>query len=96
MKKILYITLISCIGLTIMISCSEKEESSSSSSFTEDISFDPSSVPDNATTVAFGQSYQYQVGTNGTYLFRDDHIFSEQSAWWYDYLLYRAYWMDPL
>ena len=68
MKKILYITLVSCIGLTIMISCSLlEEESSSSSSFTEDISFDPSSVPDNATTVAFGQSYQYQVGTSGTY-----------------------------
>ena len=33
----------------------------------DDISFDPSSVPDNATTVAFGQSYQYQVGTSGTY-----------------------------
>ena len=33
---------------------------SSDSSATEDISFDPSSVPDNATTVAFGQSYQYQ------------------------------------
>ena len=31
MKKILYITLISCIGLTIMISCSAKEESSISS-----------------------------------------------------------------
>ena len=68
MKKIFYITLVSCIGLTIMISCSLlEEESSSSSSFTEDISFDPSSVPDNATTVAFGQSYQYQVGTSGTY-----------------------------
>jgi len=68
MKKILYITLVSCIGLTIMISCSlVEEESSSSSSFTEDISFDPSSVPDNATTVAFGQSYQYQVTTSGTY-----------------------------
>ena len=40
---------------------------SSDSSTTEDISFDPSSVPDNATTVAFGQSYQYQVGTSGTY-----------------------------
>ena len=36
-------------------------------SSTEDISFDPSSVPDNATTVAFGQSYQYQVGTSGIY-----------------------------
>ena len=68
MKKILYITLISCIGLTIIISCSLlEEESSSSSSFTEDISFDPSSVPDNATTVAFGQTYQYQVVTKGTY-----------------------------
>jgi len=68
MKKILYITLVSCIGLTIMISCSLlEEESSSSSSFTEDISFNPSSVPDNATTVAFGQSYQYQVDTSGTY-----------------------------
>ena len=68
MKKILYITLISCIGLTIMISCSLlEEESSSSSSFTEDISFDPSSVPDNATAVAFGQTYQYQAVTSGTY-----------------------------
>ena len=68
MKKILYITLISCIGLTIMISCSEKEESSSSSSsITEDISFDQSSVPDNGTTVVFGQSYQYQVTTDNNY-----------------------------
>ncbi len=68
MKKILYITLISCIGLTIMISCSAKEESSSSSSsITEDISFDPSSVPDNGTTVVFGQSYQYQVTTDNNY-----------------------------
>ena len=68
MKNILYISLVSCIGLTIMISCSEKEESSSSSSsITEDISFDPSSVPDNATTVAFGQSYQYQVTTDNNY-----------------------------
>jgi hypothetical protein len=51
-----------------MISCSEKEESSSSSSsITEDISFDPSSVPDNGTTVAFGQSYQYQVTTDNNY-----------------------------
>ena len=68
MKKILYITLISCIGLTIMISCSDKEESSSASSSTECTFFDPCSVPDNATTVAFGQSYQYQVTTdNSTY-----------------------------
>jgi len=40
---------------------------SSDSSDTEDISFDPSSVPDNATTVAFGQTYQYQLTTSGTY-----------------------------
>ena len=37
---------------------------SSDSSATEDISFDPSSVPDNATAVAFGQTYQYQVTTD--------------------------------
>ena len=69
MKKILYITLVSCIGLTIMISCSLlEEESSSSSSSTGCTFFDPCSVPDNATTVAFGQSYQYQVSTdNSTY-----------------------------
>ena len=42
-------------------------EDSSDSSTTEDISFDPSSVPDNATTVAFGQTYQYQLNTGGTY-----------------------------
>ena len=69
MKKILYITLISCIGLTIMISCSLlEEESSSSSSPAVCTVFDPCSVPDNATTVAFGQTYQYQVTTdNSTY-----------------------------
>jgi len=68
MEKILYIILISCIGCTSMISCTVEEESSSSSIYiTEDISFDQSSVPDNATTVVFGQSYQYQVGTSGTY-----------------------------
>jgi hypothetical protein len=32
-----------------------------------DFSFEPSSVPDNATTVAFGQEYQYQLNTSGTY-----------------------------
>ena len=68
MEKILYIILISCIGLTIMISCTVEEESSSSSIYiTEDISFDPSSVPDNGTTVAFGQSYQYQVTIDNNY-----------------------------
>jgi hypothetical protein len=66
MKNILYITLISCIGLTIMISCSEKDESSSSSSsITEDITIS-SSASDNA-TVVFGQTYQHQVTTSGTY-----------------------------
>ena len=66
MEKILYIILISCIGLTIMISCSEKEESSSSSSsITEDITIS-SSASDNA-TVVFGQTYQHQVTTSGTY-----------------------------
>jgi hypothetical protein len=48
-----------------MISCSEKDESSSSSSFTEDIKF-LSSASDNA-TVVFGQTYQHQVTTSGTY-----------------------------
>ena len=68
MKNILYITLVYCIGITLMISCSSEEESSSSSSsITEDISFDPSSVPDNGTTVVFGQSYQYQVTTDNNY-----------------------------
>jgi len=65
MKNILYITLVSCIGLTIMISCSEKDESSSSSSFTEDIKF-LSSASDNA-TVVFGQTYQHQVTKDGSY-----------------------------
>ena len=67
MKKILYITLISCIGLTIMISCSLLEEESSSSSSSAGCTyFDPCSVPDNATTVAFGQTYQYQVTTDNS------------------------------
>jgi hypothetical protein len=49
-----------------MISCSEKEESSSSSSsITEDITIS-SSASDNA-TVVFGQTYQHQVTTSGTY-----------------------------
>ena len=66
MKKILYILLIFCIGLTIMISCSlVEEESSSSSSFTEDIKF-LSSASDNA-TVVFGQTYQHQVTKDGSY-----------------------------
>ncbi len=75
MKKIFYVFLVSCIGFTIFISCSrdsgdditENTTTTDNTTTTEDISFDPSSVPDNATTVAFGQSYQYQVGTSGTY-----------------------------
>ncbi len=69
MKKIFYVLLVSCIGFTIFISCSKDsgDDITENTTTTEDISFDPSSVPDNATTVAFGQSYQYQVGTSGTY-----------------------------
>jgi len=68
MRKILYVLLVSCIGFTIFISCSKDSgDDLKDTTTTEDISFDPSSVPDNATTVAFGQSYQYQVGTSGTY-----------------------------
>ena len=68
MKRIFYVFLVSCIGFTIFISCSKDSgDDLKNTTTTEDISFDPSSVPDNATTVAFGQSYQYQVGTSGTY-----------------------------
>ena len=80
MKKIFYVLLVSCIGLTIIISCKEGDDineeitkvtptvyEGSDTEITEDISFDPSSVPDNATTVAFGQTYQYQLTTSGTY-----------------------------
>ena len=68
MKKILYVLLVSCIGFTIFISCSKDSgDDLKNTTTTEDISFDPSSVPDNATTVAFGQTYQYLVGTSGTY-----------------------------
>ena len=63
MKKIFYVLLVSCIGFTIIISCSKKDSSSSSSA--EDISIS-SSASDNA-SVAFGQSYQYQLTTSGTY-----------------------------
>ena len=69
MKKIFYVLLVSCIGFTIFISCSKDsgDDLKENTTTTEDISFDPSSVPDNATTVAFGQSYQYQLTTSGTY-----------------------------
>ena len=64
MKKIFYVLLVSCIGFTIIVSCSKKD-SSSSNSATEDISIS-SSASDNA-SVAFGQTYQYQLTTSGTY-----------------------------
>jgi len=67
MKKIFYVLLVSCIGLTVIISCKNSDDITENTTTTEDISFDPSSVPDNATTVAFGQSYQYQLTTSGTY-----------------------------
>ena len=68
MQKILYIILISLIGIFVY-SCGERSEKESwtklGNTFTEDISIS-SSASDNA-TVAFGQSYQHQVTTSGTY-----------------------------
>ena len=77
MKKILYVLLILCFGFTFIISCGYKDEYDYSdweksgnkltdnTTTTEDISIS-SSASDNA-TVTFGQSYQYQVTTSGTY-----------------------------
>ena len=69
MKKIFYVVLISSLGFTFIISCGEKSEKESwekyGSKVYEDISIS-SSASDNA-TVTFGQSYQYQVTTSGTY-----------------------------
>ena len=71
MKKILYVLLISCFGFTFIISCGDKDEYKISdwkkygNKLSEDISIS-SSASDNA-TVTFGQSYQYQVTTSGTY-----------------------------
>ncbi len=76
MKKIIYIFIIYFVCLTI-ISCGKKDDSltfassdtdntsSDSSSTTEDISIS-SSASDNS-SVAFGQTYQYQLTTSGTY-----------------------------
>ena len=78
MKKIIYISLIYFVSLTI-ISCSGGTDdslnsstssdtdniSSDSSSTTEDISIS-SSASDNS-SVSFGQTYQYQLTTSGTY-----------------------------
>ncbi len=71
MKKILYVLLISCFGFTFIISCGDKDEFKVSdwekygNKLSENISIS-SSASDNA-TVTFGQSYQYQVTTSGTY-----------------------------
>ena len=77
LKNILYILLISCFGFISIISCGDKDEYDYSdweksgnkltdnTTTTEDISIS-SSASDNA-TVTFGQSYQYQVTTSGTY-----------------------------
>jgi len=69
MKKIFYVLLISCFGFTFIISCGDKDEYESwekyGNKLSEDISIS-SSASDNA-TVTFGQSYQYQVVTSGTY-----------------------------
>ena len=69
MKKIFYVVLISCFGFTFIISCGDKDEYESwekyGNKFYDNISIS-SSASDNA-TVTFGQSYQYQVTTSGTY-----------------------------
>ena len=69
MKKSLYVLLISCVGFTFIISCSDKDEYESwelyGNKLSENISIS-SSASDNA-TVTFGQSYQYQVTTSGNY-----------------------------
>ena len=68
MKKIIFFVFIFCLFLTI-VSCGESEEFESwekgGYSPAEDISIS-SSASDNA-TVTFGQSYQHQVTTSGTY-----------------------------
>jgi len=65
MKKSLYVLLISCVGFTLIISCSDKDEYESwelyGNKLSENISIS-SSASDNA-TVAFGQTYQHQVTT---------------------------------
>ncbi len=71
------------------------DEDSSDSSTTEDISFDPSSVPDNATTVAFGQTYQYQLTPSGTYSGTVTYSLSNQPGW-YDYILFRPCRVDSV
>ena len=68
MKKILFFVFNFCLCITI-VSCGESDEFESwekeGYSPSEDISIS-SSASDNA-TVIFGQSYQHQVTTSGTY-----------------------------
>ena len=71
MKKIFYLLLVSCIGLTIITSCGEKDEYEVSN-WEKDgnkthISISSSASDNSTVAFAFGQSYQYQVTTSGTY-----------------------------
>jgi len=71
MKKIFYVVLISCFGFTFIISCSEKEEYESwekyGNKLYDNISISSSASDNSTVAFAFGQSYQYQVTTSGTY-----------------------------
>ena len=71
MKKILYFLLISCFGFTFIISCGEKDEYESwekyGNKLYDNISISSSASDNSTVAFAFGQSYQYQVTTSGTY-----------------------------
>ena len=71
MKKILYVLLISCVGFTFIISCGEKDEYESwekyGNKLYDNISISSSASDNSTIAFAFGQSYQYQVTTSGTY-----------------------------
>ena len=71
MKKILYVVLISCFGFTFIISCGEKDEYEVSNwekyGNKTHISISSSASDNSTVAFAFGQSYQYQVTTSGTY-----------------------------
>ena len=71
MKKILYVVLISSLGFTFIISCGEKDEYEVSNwekyGNKTHISISSSASDNSTVAFAFGQSYQYQVTTSGTY-----------------------------
>ena len=71
MKKILYVVLISSLGFTFIISCGEKDEYEVSNwekyGNKTHISISSSASDNSTVAFAFGQSYQYQVATSGTY-----------------------------